>query len=80
MRVLITGSSGLIGRALTQSLDADGHEVLSLVRRSPSSESELQWDPATGELNAEDLEGFDAVVHLAGAGSVFFNSTTFHCR
>ncbi len=68
MRVLITGSSGLIGRALTRSLENDGHEVFSLVRRSPANESELHWDPANGELDPSDLEGFGAVVHLAGAG------------
>jgi len=68
MRVLITGSSGLIGRALTRSLESDGIEVFSLVRRPPTEDSELQWDPASGALDADDLEGFDAVVHLAGAG------------
>ncbi len=68
MRVLITGSSGLIGRALTQSLESDGIEVFSLVRRAPRQDSELHWDPAAGELNPGDLEGFDAIVHLAGAG------------
>lgn len=68
MRVLITGASGLIGTALQQSLEADGVSVSTLVRRQPSSEQEIQWDPANGALDPSDVEGFDAVVHLAGAG------------
>ncbi|MDJ0953409.1 MAG: TIGR01777 family oxidoreductase [Acidimicrobiia bacterium] len=68
MRVLITGASGLIGTALRQSLEADGASVVALVRRKPASEHERQWDPANGVLDPSDVEGFDAVVHLAGAG------------
>lgn len=68
MRVLVTGSSGLIGRALVADLEADGVEVTRLVRRAPQKPGEIPWDPVTGELDAASLEGFDAVVHLAGAG------------
>ena len=68
MRVLITGGSGLIGSALRQSFEADGFSVVTLVRRAPQNENERQWDPATGSLDPSDVEGFDAVVHLAGAG------------
>ncbi len=68
MRILLTGGSGLIGTALNRSLDADGHEVVRLVRRAPAAGNERQWDPAEGLLDVGDVEGFDAVVHLAGAG------------
>ncbi|AOR36458.1 TIGR01777 family protein [Streptomyces fodineus] len=73
MRVAITGSTGLIGSALTRSLLADGHQVVRLVRDrsalaprdgSPSA----RWDPAAGEVEPGVLDGVDAVVHLAGAG------------
>lgn len=74
MRVVISGSSGLIGRALTASLLGDGHEVLRLVRREPAASAEgarlreAQWNPAVGRLDGEVLEGADAVVGLGGAG------------
>ncbi len=67
MRVVVSGSSGLIGSALCTSLTADGHDVVRLVRRSAGS-GELQWDPMGRELSAGTLEASDAVVHLAGAG------------
>ncbi|GAA4369883.1 TIGR01777 family oxidoreductase [Actinomadura sp. NPDC048032] len=68
MRVTVTGSSGLIGSALVQSLREDGHDVVRLVRREPSRPDEARWSPADGCVDKESLEGADAVVHLAGAG------------
>ena len=68
MRIAITGSTGLIGSALVSHLRTAGHETISLVRRTPTSPAEVQWDPSRGILNAKDLEGVNAVVHLAGAG------------
>jgi len=68
MRVVIAGSSGLIGSALVASLTADGHEVVRLVRRAPNAPSEAQWDPAAAHVPASALDGADAVVNLAGAG------------
>ena len=66
-QIVVTGSSGLIGTALVRQLRADGHRVVGLVRRAPKVD-EIQWDPAAGQLRGGDLEGVDAVVHLAGAG------------
>lgn len=66
MRVLISGSSGLLGQALIPSLQARGDEVLRLVRRKPRMAEERFWDPEAGVLDLADLEGVDAVVHLAG--------------
>ena len=67
MRIAITGSSGLIGSALSASLRGDGHAVLPMVRRA-AAPGEITWDPARGTLDIEALRGVDAVVHLAGAG------------
>ncbi len=67
MNILISGSTGLIGTALVEFLKAQNHGVRRLVR-SPlqSREPTVQWNPAAGKLEAKDIEGFDAVVHLAG--------------
>lgn len=67
-RVAITGSSGLIGSALSAFLRARGDEVVRLVRRPPKEPDEVQWDPAAGVLDRADLEGVTAAVNLAGAG------------
>ena len=69
MRVVITGSTGLIGTALTESLQRDGANVVRLVRGQPASAAEIRWDPlaARGGLDPAVLSGADAVVHLAGA-------------
>jgi len=69
MRVLVSGASGLIGSALVPFLTTGGHEVVRLVRRRPRrGEAAVEWDPERGVKNAEQLEGLDAVVHLAGEG------------
>ena len=68
MRIAVTGSSGLIGSALVPALQADGHEVLRLVRRTPRTADEHRWDPAHRLVDPELLAGTDAVVNLAGAG------------
>ena len=68
MRALLTGASGLIGSALRMSLEQDGIETVVLVRRAPHSDAEHHWDPVAGELAPSAVEGFDAVIHLAGAG------------
>ncbi|MFF3916784.1 TIGR01777 family oxidoreductase [Streptomyces sp. NPDC001852] len=73
MRVAITGSTGLIGSALTRSLLTDGHQVVRLVRdrsaATPHDGSEsAHWDPVAGRVAPGALDGVDAVVHLAGAG------------
>jgi uncharacterized protein (TIGR01777 family) len=68
MRVVVAGSSGLIGTALVARLRKDGHEVLRLVRRTPHAPDERQWDPPAGRVDAGALDGADAVVNLCGAG------------
>lgn len=71
--VAITGSSGLLGSALSQALRARGDSVVHLVRRTPEQDlpdgvREVQWDPARGVSDPAELEGVTAAVNLAGAG------------
>ncbi|MGH3430376.1 MAG: SRPBCC family protein, partial [Mycobacteriales bacterium] len=66
LRIAISGSSGLIGSALSAFLTTGGHAVTHLVRRE-AGPGEISWDPASGQLNPDDLVGYDAVIHLAGA-------------
>ncbi len=63
MNVLLTGASGLIGRATTVELHARGHSVRPLTR---DRKGETSWDPLRGILPADAMSDIDAVVHLAG--------------
>lgn len=67
MRILVTGSTGLVGSALVASLEAKRHQVVRLSRGSakPAGNS-VSWNPETGAMDRSALEGIDAVVHLAG--------------
>src|SRR5712664_3705059 len=68
MKVLVTGSSGLVGTALARA----GHTVCRLVRpesaagEGPKEGFAVAWNPVTGELGGAGV-GADAVVNLAGA-------------
>jgi uncharacterized protein len=66
MKILVSGSHGLVGKALIKSLTSDGHEIVRLVRNKPSGAAEIEWHPNEGKIDATGLEGLDAVVHLAG--------------
>lgn len=68
MRIAVTGASGLIGSAVVPALRERGHEVIRLVRRTPSAPDEVRWDPEAGEVDLAGLNGIDGVIHLAGAG------------
>jgi uncharacterized protein len=68
-RILVSGSSGLIGTALGPALQASGYEVVSLVRGAASGKHQIGWDIARS-LALESVSGFDAVVHLAGESIV----------
>jgi uncharacterized protein len=78
MRILLSGSSGMIGSALARVLADDRHVISRLVRpQSKNSASsavtddaagpDVLWDPVGGQFDADAAEGIDAVVHLAGA-------------
>ena len=68
MSVLITGASGMIGAALQSRLESEGVRVAQLTRQSvgDAEPERIYWHPESGTLDAEKLEGFRAVVHLAG--------------
>jgi uncharacterized protein (TIGR01777 family) len=67
MDVVVTGSSGLIGKALKGALEKAGHRMVPMTRSQASGDA-LHWDPDRGEIDAGGLEGVGAVVHLAGEG------------
>jgi hypothetical protein len=66
MNILVTGSSGLVGSALVFQLSSKGHSVKTLVRRAPKHPSEIRWNPPQSGPTPEQLQGIDAVIHLAG--------------
>jgi uncharacterized protein (TIGR01777 family) len=66
MKILISGSHGLVGKALIRSLTTDGHDIVRLVRNKPTGAAEIEWNPNEGRIDAAALEGLDVVVHLAG--------------
>ena len=68
MNVLVSGSTGLIGTALVPALQGRGHRVVRLVRSGGGGRDAVRWDPSAGTIEADRLEGIDAVVHLAGEG------------
>jgi len=68
LKILISGASGLVGKALVRSLEADGHSVARLVRPGGArAAGDIAWDPGSALVDVEALEGFDAAVHLSGA-------------
>lgn len=75
LKIAITGAGGLIGSRLRPFLTTGGHEVYTLVRRTPDPDKpEIFWDPEGGVLDPRAMEGFDVVIHLAGEniGEVFW--------
>jgi len=69
MRIGITGASGLVGSALVRLLMEQGHEVLAFTRPGsapPEGCGHIPWDPSSGKLDPENLNGLDGIVNLAG--------------
>jgi len=64
MRILMSGTSGMIGSVVAPYLARQGHEVVRLVRREAGA-GEVRWDPDAGTIDAAGVEGFDGVVHVA---------------
>ncbi|MBK7932071.1 MAG: TIGR01777 family protein [Acidobacteria bacterium] len=66
MKVLITGSTGLLGKELQKSLTEKGYDLLLASRKEPQDDKHIQWSIEEGFTDPEKLEGVDVVVHLAG--------------
>ena len=67
MKILVSGSHGLIGSALVSLLAGRGHRIIRLVRRLPApGPQEAGWDPQARTIDGRALEGLDAAIHLAG--------------
>jgi uncharacterized protein len=72
MKILITGATGLVGKALVAALAEDGHTVCRLIRPEtkaaggPPGAFDVSWNPATGDLGGAAV-GAEAVVNLGGA-------------
>jgi uncharacterized protein len=69
LKILVSGSSGLVGSALVSDLRANGHDVKRLVRGNVTAPDQVPWNSAEA-LTPESVSGFDAVVHLAGESIV----------
>jgi uncharacterized protein (TIGR01777 family) len=66
MKVLIAGSSGLIGTALCGALALTGSQIYRLERKKSSDPNSIFWDPKNNVLDSKMIEGFDVIINLAG--------------
>jgi uncharacterized protein (TIGR01777 family) len=64
LRILMSGTSGMIGSVVAPYLASQGHEVVRLVRRE-LAKNEVRWNPDARTIEAARVEGFDGVVHVA---------------
>lgn len=65
MKILVSGGTGLVGSKLVELLKRKGHDV-SILSRRPDGPGVVHWEPGSGRIDGKKLEGYDAVVHLAG--------------
>lgn len=65
MRIAISGSTGLVGSALADTLKAEGAQIINLVRNDPEA-GDILWDPLASSFDAAPLADCEAIVHLAG--------------
>lgn len=70
MKLLITGGTGLVGRRLTQMLQAKGHEVAVLTRnpKPGAATPQFRWDMQTGWIDPKAYAYAEGIIHLAGEG------------
>lgn len=69
MRILVSGGSGLVGKALITKLTYEDHEVVKLVRREANPDApydELSWDPEHGGFDSCAVGNIDVAIHLGG--------------
>jgi uncharacterized protein (TIGR01777 family) len=65
MRILVSGATGLVGSNFVEWARQNGHNCVALTRRRRGGD-DIEWNPGSGQLDPSLLQGFDAVVHLAG--------------
>jgi uncharacterized protein (TIGR01777 family) len=65
MRIAVSGATGLVGSDLVLSLKTRGHQVTRIVRAG-KADDDVVWDPPSGQMDGANLNGLDAVIHLAG--------------
>jgi uncharacterized protein len=66
-RILVTGASGFIGKAVVGHFKKQGYLVSRLVRHAHQKAADtIYWNPINEEINLDDFEGFHTVIHLAG--------------
>lgn len=66
LTIVISGASGLIGRAIIPFLTTGGHQVTRLVRKTEASRNQLFWDPFAGKLERSGLKNTDVIINLSG--------------
>lgn len=67
MKIIVTGSHGLVGSCLVPALEDAGHTISRLVRsKGTPREKEIHWNPLVGSIEQNKLENLDGIVHLAG--------------
>lgn len=66
LKIGITGSTGVIGTALSAFLLTGGHDVYRFVRRKATHPNEIFWDPQSGQIESDKVQPLDVVIHLAG--------------
>ncbi|MDQ0477681.1 MULTISPECIES: TIGR01777 family oxidoreductase [Chryseobacterium] len=67
MNILITGGTGLVGKALVKKLEAHQHSVRILSRSKSNEKNEFYWNVAKKEIDEKAFENLDCIIHLAGA-------------
>ena len=72
-KIVVTGASGLVGRALVPALRDNGFEVLRLVRRTAAAQDEARWDPDAGTIDTEPRKCLSAEVPVGAKWRVSGN-------
>ncbi|GAB3311722.1 TIGR01777 family protein [Epidermidibacterium keratini] len=65
LRIVVAGSTGLVGTQLVALLGGGGHEVVRLVRSDPGP-GEIGWDVKAGQIDVAGIRAADVVIHLGG--------------
>lgn len=65
-RVAVAGARGFVGSALVPSLQAQGHDVITIGRPGGKERVDVEWDPQRGPLPSDALAGVDAIVNVSG--------------